>query len=436
MDPENGTLIRRIIGDILRISGAEGLAHILALAASPLIARLYSPEAFGQFAMFNALVTMLTPLTSLRYEWALPLPREEASALDLLALCIVLVAISSLALAIINPFLWPMLAKWIGVSGTEIMLLPVAIFAMGLHAVVTNWLVRERAFREVARVRFTTMVGAVACQIGIGCLFAGPRSLILGMIAGYLLGLALAGYHCRRALWRSAARMDLNGMRGTAAEYRSFALITAPSGAVNALGSQMSSMVLPSLYGLAVNGQYSLARRVLAQPMVLIGQTVNEVLWGNAARLFAEDPARLWPLFLQLNICLLAVMAPSLVLMFFGTEIFAFVFGERWEQAGSFAGIMIAASFLGLAAQGTTSLHIYRLNHWMSLWEVLQLLLIVVALVAAWRMALSPVVCIVGITAAQAASHATLLGLNALAVRRVLRKSEPPQRPTAAARAP
>ena len=56
------------------------------------------------------------------------------------------------------------------------------------------------------------------------------------------------------------------------------------------MGSQLPSMVLPWLYGLAVTGQYSLAQRVLWQPIVFVGQAVYQVCWCNAARLFNLDP--------------------------------------------------------------------------------------------------------------------------------------------------
>ncbi len=423
-DNQDRTLIRRVASDVLRIAAAAGLAQILALVAVPLLTRLYSPEAFGHFAIFGALVTILMPLASLRYELALPLPSEELNALDLLALCLLLVLGSSFAVAFLCPLVGPILAEWTSITGTEIMLLPLAIFAIGLHAVMTSWLIRDRAFSRVAHIRFATTVGTVACQIGLAQLYTGSTGLILGFVGGYLVGFALAAYQCYRALSEAAARIRLSGIRCVAVEYRSFAIITAPSGIINALGSQLPSMVLPWLYGFAVTGQYSLAQRVLWQPIVFVGQAVYQVFWGNAARLFIEEPARLWPLFLRLNVCLLAVMAPGFVLSWFGAEIFAFVFGPAWEQAGRFAGALVVASFLGLAAQGTTTLEIYRLNHWMSAYEFMRLVLIIGALGAASWMALSPMTCIVAITAAFAMCNVTLFGLNAIAVWRVTLRGE------------
>jgi hypothetical protein len=122
-----------------------------------------------------------------------------------------------------------------------------------------------------------------------------------------------------------------------------------------------------------------------------------------------------------------------LVLAWFGAEIFIFVFGAGWGQAGRFAGVIVVGSFLGLAAQGTTSLHVYRLNHWMCAWELAQLALVAGALGAAWRMMLSPMACVVAITAAFAIANAILLGLNTVAVRRVALRANRSTAPATAA---
>jgi O-antigen/teichoic acid export membrane protein len=264
----------------------------------------------------------------------------------------------------------------------------------------------------------------VACQIALGWWYPGPTSLILGSIGGYFLGVLVGASQCLRALSSSLARVRSAGLRRVAAEYRSFALITAPSNVINALGSQLPSMMLPSLFSLAVNGQYSFAQRVLSQPMVFIGQAVNLVFWGNAVRLATEEPARLWTLFVRVNACLLIAMAPALVLVWFGEAIFVFIFGAAWEQAGRFAGVMFVASFLGLAAQSTTSLTSYRLNHWMCAWEMTQFVLVACTLGAASWMAWSPMTCVVAITTALASSHMMLLGLNAVAIKRLRRRAQ------------
>src|SRR5206468_6511372 len=139
--------------------------------------------------------------------------------------------------------------------------------------------------------------------------------------------------NCRRALVLSIRRLRPAALRRTAAEYRLFAMITAPSNVVNAIGSQLPNLAFPTWYGLAVAGQYSLAQRVLGQPASIICQAVNQVYWGNAAQILMHEPARLWPLFVRLNLLLLMMMmVPAVMLSWAGPPLFSFVFGPAWSE--------------------------------------------------------------------------------------------------------
>jgi O-antigen/teichoic acid export membrane protein len=416
MDSSERALINRVAADMLRLLGASGVAQAIAFAAAPLITRLYSPEAFGHFAVFTAVIGLLLPLASLRYDWAVPLPPEEARAHEIVALCVVLILLSAAAAALLGLAARPFLPD--RVEPSDVPLLPLAMFLMGLHALMTSWLVRCGAFTRLALVRMATIVGTVACQIGIGRVFPDAAGLILGLAAGHLCGLLAAADLSCGALSKSLATLSRRSLRRTASEYRAFALLTAPFGMVNLIGAQAPSLVLPWLYGMPLAGQYSLAQRVLAQPAALVGRAVGQVMWGNTPRLYLENPARLWKLFIRISAVLFVLMLPGLLLAPFGGAAFALLFGPAWRQAGHFAGIMIFAEVLGLPALGTSSLTAFRLNHWLSGWEIARALLIAGALWLAWRSAVPATLCVVGIAATHALCYAALFGLNALAIAR------------------
>lgn len=429
-------VFRNAARNILVIAGAAGTAQLIALAAAPLLTRLYAPEAFGRFAVFAAAVTILYPLATLRYEWAFLLPEEEDAASKILALCLALLGAFSLLLVSAVALGWmtaPGLIDWSGLSWVDLFLLPLAVAAFSINGTATSWLMRERAFGQIAQIRFATATSVVAAQLMLGFLVGGSTGLVIGFVVGYFCGVALQTRRLRPALSRCLRHLRPGALRRVARDYRRFATITAPSNVINAVGSQLPNLAFPALYGFATSGQYSLAQRVLSQPTMLVGQAVNQVFWSDAARLVREEPASLPSLFIRLNVILLASMAPAFLLVWIGPELFSIVFGPPWREAGRFAGILILASFLGLAAQGTTALHVYRLNHWMGAWEIFQLVLVAIALGAAAAIGLGPLGCVGALSAALALANATLLGLNSLAVRRAAdtapgRRSRAPRR--------
>jgi hypothetical protein len=175
---------------------------------------------------------------------------------------------------------------------------------------------------------------------------------------------------------------------------------------------------MPALYGPAVAGQSALAERVVGQPAALVGAAVNQVFWADAARLFVDSPERLWHLFLRLNVILLGAMLPATLLTVFGSEIFGFIFGAAWKQAGTFAGVYILAQIVALPVHATNGLHCYRLNRWMSAWDIGRLGAVVLAFAVAWHFSLSPLACVAVFSTASCSANLVLFGLNAAVIMR------------------
>lgn len=65
--------------------------------ASPILTRLYSPEAFGFLAIFISITSIVGVIACMRYELAIMLLKSDEKAANLLALCLLsVVAISGL----------------------------------------------------------------------------------------------------------------------------------------------------------------------------------------------------------------------------------------------------------------------------------------------------------------------------------------------------
>ena len=72
--------------DVLKLAGGTAFAQALAILASPLITRLYGPEAFGLAALFTSIVGIVGVVACLRYELAIMLPKRDEEAANLLGL--------------------------------------------------------------------------------------------------------------------------------------------------------------------------------------------------------------------------------------------------------------------------------------------------------------------------------------------------------------
>jgi O-antigen/teichoic acid export membrane protein len=404
---------------VLSLSGAAGFAQVLALFASPILTRLYPPDAFGQLALFSAILALAMPVVTLRYEMAIPMPGQGADALALLWLCFVVMVVNSAALGVPALLLWNAALKDLAPAYSQpfVVLIPVAVFLGGAQAVLTAWLTRTHGFRQIAIIRFTTISTTLACQLGFGYVNATALDLIWSLIVGYAVGLVVALAYCQEAIASAWRDHHLRRMRRVAGRYRKFATITTPATVIDTLGGQLPNMALLPLYGAAAAGQFLLASRVVTQPMVMIGQPVFQVFWGRSARLVLEDPHALHALFVRLLVAVLVVMSPAVLLVVFGPEIFSFVFGGAWREAGAYAGIFVLAAIVGVPANATNNLNTYGRNAWQSLWQIAHFLLFAATFVSSWLFQLSAMQCIATLTAAAVLCYVGLICMNIVAIR-------------------
>src|SRR6187431_1744880 len=81
-----GTFVRGVAAIAAGTAGGQ----LLVLASAPILSRQYEPAAFGALAVFLAIALIVTSVGSLRYEIAIPLPRDDRVAADLVVICAVL----------------------------------------------------------------------------------------------------------------------------------------------------------------------------------------------------------------------------------------------------------------------------------------------------------------------------------------------------------
>jgi O-antigen/teichoic acid export membrane protein len=347
------------------LAGGTVVGQAAALAALPILTRLYSPAEYGAFAIYTSIGLFMLAGASLRYETAIPLPRDDESAAHLLALSvwILLGATSSAGLAI-----WLLGDAFVRVTHTQALrpylwLVPVSLLGNGLGQVLTNWALRQKAVdpgggptafvgaRLLARTRAQQLLGQVVSQLGLGFLHFGLAGLILGQVVGQMIGagtLVAAAWRKDQAAFQA---VSLAGMKRVAHRYRSFALLASPAALLDTAGTHLPLLLLGAFYGPQVVGWIALGQRILGLPGELVGSAVAQVYQAEAAWALRSRPEQLDPLFFRtlkgmfwyglFTVGILSVVAPSLL---------SWLFGSRWAEAGHYLQLLSVSFLLGMSA--------------------------------------------------------------------------------------
>jgi len=307
----------------------NALAQVLPLLVGPWLTRLYTPAEFGYYTVFTAISTNLAVVACARYDFALPLARDDAHARDLMALClrVLLVVVGVTAL-----IAWAL--------GTADLLhlwgwLPFAVAVAGSVQWLTLWATRAERFAALAASRVTLYGGAAVLQVLGGLLHAGPSGLVGGpILAG---GAAILWLSSPPPLggWRNLARIPHSVVAAVARRHRAFPILNTPHAFAGALQDTLAVAVLVAWSGEASVGLWGLALRYLKAPATLVGGAVSQVLYPKLVHCSpAEARATV-----RWTMCVLALIAIPLValLMLAGPALFAIAFGERWRGAGELA---------------------------------------------------------------------------------------------------
>jgi O-antigen/teichoic acid export membrane protein len=354
------------------LAGGTAVAQAVTIALSPIITRLYGPDDFGVLSAYIAISSIVVVVASLRYELAIPLPRREEEAANLLALSGLLSLTTACALAcglwLDPPFLQKVEAY--RAIRSSAYWLPLSVLGGSLYQSLNYWAVRRRAFTRIARTRMAQALALSTLQLLFGGLRLRPVGLLAADAAGRSTGtgsLALLALREDRA-WQY---VSLRGMWDAMRIHKRFAIFASPASALNTMALNLAPLLLTDAYGVRVAGEFALAQRILSLPVALLGDAVSQVYLVDAARLARDDPRALDRLLVRTAVRLAALAAiPSVILLVFGPRLFVIAFGAPWADAGHYAQLLAAMVVLQLAISPLSqTLNVLRLQHWQLAWD-------------------------------------------------------------------
>lgn len=87
------------------LAGGTAFAQGITVLAAPILTRIYTPSEFGVLGVFAALLGIIVVISSLRYELAIPLPKSDGAAANVLAVSLVcLLAVTVITLIAVALF--------------------------------------------------------------------------------------------------------------------------------------------------------------------------------------------------------------------------------------------------------------------------------------------------------------------------------------------
>ena len=340
--------------NILVIMTGTAVAQVISFGLTPIISRLFSPEEFGVFGSFNAILGVISAAVTLEYSQAIMLPKENENAINLLIFaffCTFSISIVCLVVCMIFPSAVNGIMKTSGIWPLALLIVSTAV--VGVNQSCQAWAVRAKAFKQTSASQVIRSLSSNGLKIGFGYLKGGSTGLILSNVLGNIL----ASINLVRVFLPDLARMrghiQWNKMKRLAREYRDFPMYSASQGVINALSSGLPVLLITRFYGIAVAGAYAFGIGVLQVPMGFLLTALRQVLFQRACE-SQHRGGSLASLYIKTTAALFAMATlPTIALLLWAPQLFSWIFGSQWHLAGELARsliIWLAVVFCNLPA--------------------------------------------------------------------------------------
>ena len=339
--------------------GGTAFSQLVTILALPLLTRIYTPEDFTVLASYTSVLALLTVIACLRFEIAIPMPKDQNGAIHLLALSIISI-IGITLLTCTGVFLFSDSINQLTnhrLTG-YLWILPLGVFSSGFYNALQYWMTREKAFPLIAKTRMTQAVSGAATQIGFGYAGITPLGLLLGQLLNSGAGIFSLLRRFLKQNKKLLSELNVTGLKQTFKRYDRFPKYSTWEALTNSAGVQIPVLIIAALALGAEAGFLMLAMRLLSAPMGLIGGSVAQVYLAEAAVKYHQGELNTFtvktiimlakvgflPLFLA------GVAAPFLI---------PIVFGAEWQRTGVLISWMAPWFFIQfIVSPVSMSLHI------------------------------------------------------------------------------
>jgi O-antigen/teichoic acid export membrane protein len=336
------------VGSVLTLMSGNILAQAVTVGCTPILTRLFPPEAYGEFALAFSCITVLASISHLRYNSPIMLPKDEedSHALTLLALCLV-AGFSALALAVVL-LLPETLRELLGVaSPTTLKLIPLGCLFSGGILVLQIRNLRLKQFRRQAAAQFAGAATSRTLVIlaGLSGLTAPVVLVAMKPLNDLFLLVTLVGGDFRSFLRQVFGAPTWKRVPAVARAYSGFPKYCGTD-LVLMLNMELPTFLLAFYYDPVKVGLYNLAVRMLKQPSMVIGQAIGRSFFQHTAdQLNKGRPIGKFVLrVLEFNLIL--YLFPAVILWAFAPELFGLVFGGEWQESGSYVRILLPVFLL------------------------------------------------------------------------------------------
>ncbi len=331
-----------------KLLAGNAIGQLIGIIAIPIITRLYSVEAYGEFSSLLAISLILSTFSTLSLHLAILIPKSEAEAIKIFKLAQLLTYIVCITITVLLYIFSNEVVSLLNIKSNPLIVytIPLLVLLQSIYVTITYWGVRIKAFGKVSSSKVLEGVSdrAIAIFSGFsGYAFVG--SLILARLFASIISIAylLPTFKKHNHVPDSAITNKY-----IISKYKRYLQYNTPSMLLINGMLQLPVIFIAAYFSSIAAGLFAIANRLVNIPVTALGSAISKTFTQK----IAEDKADENMSSIQnsthtfFTVLFTLLLIPFSVLTVVGDSLFAIILGHKWADAG---GLASALSYLAMS---------------------------------------------------------------------------------------
>lgn len=344
----------------------QALGQVLGFAFTPFIARMYGPYNYGVFALFFAIASNISLVSTFQLPTGYVSASSKSELHTLIRITFFVLSFFTILSLLILFFFRERVVLFFEAGNLKLLiyLIPIYVLFMGIDYILLGWNIYLKQFGRGAVGKIASIITSKGLTLLYG-IFMVPSSL--GLIGGnftiYPLEiLAKLSPQIRGDVASFLKSFSWQEIKDACRRFRSYPLLVTPGLLVTSIGGQLPVYCFSVFFQNTYIGLFALANSIITVPISVITNSTTTVFLQKAAETNRTNPSLLKNLVLALHKRLFLIsFVPLTLLALISDWVFSLIFGPAWVESGWIAAFLAVSTILAVSQQPLSVL--FRLLH-------------------------------------------------------------------------
>lgn len=335
--------------NVLAVLSGNGLAKIISILSLPLLSRLYSPEDIAVYGVVLSIIAVVSIPATLRFEYAIMLPKSERLANLLFFICATFTILYSFLLTLIY---FANEEFEIGLSVEQLnekylIFIPIIVFLLGINQCLKLYAGRTLNYRLIGRSLIVQSFVTTSLSLIFGIWFSSVNALLISFIIGNFFALVVLKRTFDFTVFYRSSTHSIKRIKAVVRMYRKFPLYDLPSALLFSVYTNFLIIIAFAYFDGFLIGVYYMASKLVKVPVGVLVVSFSDVFYQKISvlrknRLIHEQISQI-----GLSIFKYASL-PFVILTYSSFWYSDLIFGDQWLALPSYIVLLSQAAFVSL----------------------------------------------------------------------------------------